>query len=727
LITKELPVILRLRLATVLGTAAFILLVAHARLATAQIPAGNTIYACFRIDRDGDEGKVTRLVAANEPCRRNEIRIQWNVAGPNGNPGPAGPQGPVGPQGAAGPAGPAGPTGPQGLKGDAGLQGPKGDTGPQGPQGTQGPQGASGQDGLNGLGLRYRGNWNSTDASYAQNDVVSYNGSAYIALPEIASPTAPPDTIGSGWALMVMKGDKGDAGPQGPQGIKGDTGATGPTGPQGPAGSAGSNGTNGTNGTNGSSVTVAGAPLANCPTGGAAVSDAFGNTQYVCDGPAGPAGSGNANGTAGEVAFFSGPTSVVSSPNYTWDNVNKELAVTSGSANSPAIEGQSQVAGSGGANVGVLGIANNNTTASIGVDGETTTTRGTGVRGLASGAVGDTVGVWGLNESTVGGNNKVTYGVIGQNAATAAASGTTHIGVYGTASGASFNAGLFVGSGETVISNSNTISSTPQLPRSANGSIFTQVASTTQTGGRIWWASAGFVFWVNSTGSADVSEFFSTTDATLGVGEVVALDPEHANGVRRARPRDAGSTVGIVSLAGTRYNDTSRGDRDQDPNYINVGLVGQVPVLITLENGPIRPGDALTVSTRLRGRATKAMGPGRIIGYATTHFPYVEGEKDYLDDIVGGSAQRLQVDHVMVYLNVGWYQPTDVLGDGEEPAPVESARATQERLNTTLGAPGHEQMGLDNTKVRDSVPTAQPAKPTETPTAKKVSGPVRSR
>src|ERR1019366_2975342 len=85
--------------------------------AAAQIPSGNVIYACVRLDRDSDEGRVARLVAVDEKCARGETRISWNVAGP---------QGPIGPQGVPGPAGAQGPqgiAGPQGLKGDTGATG----------------------------------------------------------------------------------------------------------------------------------------------------------------------------------------------------------------------------------------------------------------------------------------------------------------------------------------------------------------------------------------------------------------------------------------------------------------------------------------------------------------------------------------------------------------------------------------------------------------------------
>src|SRR5579864_7384383 len=97
------------------------------REAAAQIPSGNVIYACVDVerDRDRDEGRLARLVSADEECDRRETRIHWNVTGP------AGPQGAPG-VGIQGAVGPQGPQGAQGLQGAIGLQGA---AGPQGAPG----------------------------------------------------------------------------------------------------------------------------------------------------------------------------------------------------------------------------------------------------------------------------------------------------------------------------------------------------------------------------------------------------------------------------------------------------------------------------------------------------------------------------------------------------------------------------------------------------------------
>jgi Collagen triple helix repeat (20 copies) len=85
----------------------------------------NTIHACV-----GDGGSLylqfaTReLVRKNEPCKKGDQPITWNITGPQGLQGKTGPAGLAGPAGATGPAGPAG------------TQGPAGPAGPQGPAGS---------------------------------------------------------------------------------------------------------------------------------------------------------------------------------------------------------------------------------------------------------------------------------------------------------------------------------------------------------------------------------------------------------------------------------------------------------------------------------------------------------------------------------------------------------------------------------------------------------------
>lgn len=170
--------------------------------------------------------------------------------------------GPQGPQGLQGPAGPQGPIGPVGLQGLPGIPGPIGPQGPQGPAG------------VNGVSFNFR-NAFDPNATYAVNDVVTFNGSTYIAIAASQGPNnLTPDMNPSAWTLLAEAGATGTpgvTGPQGPQGLPGNPGAqgpqgiSGPTGPQGlqgltgPAGPQGLQGPAGTPGPAGATFVNAGA------------------------------------------------------------------------------------------------------------------------------------------------------------------------------------------------------------------------------------------------------------------------------------------------------------------------------------------------------------------------------------------------------------------------------------------------------------------------------------
>src|SRR5580765_8297549 len=96
---------------------------------SAQIPTNGVFYACVRLDKGADEGRLARLVAADEPCKQKETRVQWSVIGPQG---PQGPTGATGAPGLPGQRGATGATGSTGAPGATGAAGPTGATGPQG-------------------------------------------------------------------------------------------------------------------------------------------------------------------------------------------------------------------------------------------------------------------------------------------------------------------------------------------------------------------------------------------------------------------------------------------------------------------------------------------------------------------------------------------------------------------------------------------------------------------
>jgi hypothetical protein len=201
---------------------------------------------------------------------------QQGPAGPtgaNGPQGPAGPAGQPGPQGQQGPQGATGQAGPQGQPGQQGQLGPQGPQGPQGPlgqqgqpgpSGPQGPQGPAGNNGTNGVSFTFR-NVFDPNQSYAVNDVVTFNGSAYVAITATQGQNNPtPDQNPSAWSVMAQAGSQGQAGAQGPagpagpqgnSGPQGPVGATGPAGPAGPTGAQGNPGPTGPQGPQGPPAT----------------------------------------------------------------------------------------------------------------------------------------------------------------------------------------------------------------------------------------------------------------------------------------------------------------------------------------------------------------------------------------------------------------------------------------------------------------------------------------
>ena len=105
------------------------------------------------------------------------------------------------------------PTGLQGPTGNPGDTGPKGETGPAGVPGAAGAKGDTGAKGDKGDSLSWRGAF-VPGASYLKNDIVSFQGSVWIAVGENATATDPA-TDTEHWGTLIAKGEKGDPGPKG--------------------------------------------------------------------------------------------------------------------------------------------------------------------------------------------------------------------------------------------------------------------------------------------------------------------------------------------------------------------------------------------------------------------------------------------------------------------------------------------------------------------------------
>ncbi len=125
---------------------------------------------------------------------------------------------------------------------------------------------------------------------------------------------------------------------------------------------------------------------------------------------------------------------------------------------------------------------------------------------------------------------------------------------------------------------------------------------------------------VNITGSyltngADYAEYFYTKDKDLTSGEVVCVDVTKNNAVKRCTRSADPDIMGVVSTKPSIIGNKS-GDRENDPNYKIIGMLGQVAAKVSAENGPVRPGDSLTSASSTPGYLMRADAGDSTVGVA---------------------------------------------------------------------------------------------------------------
>jgi hypothetical protein len=118
----------------------------------------------------------------------------------------------------------------------------------------------------------------------------------------------------------------------------------------------------------------------------------------------------------------------------------------------------------------------------------------------------------------------------------------------------------------------------------------------------------------SSTGGADLAEEYLVHDETINAGDVVSLAAGGGLYIERAKHGE-GSVFGVISTRpGITLQDwpfNTAPDRARP-----VALSGRVPVKISLENGPIKTGDRLTLSKTKPGYAMKMTESGQSVGIA---------------------------------------------------------------------------------------------------------------
>jgi hypothetical protein len=134
---------------------------------------------------------------------------------------------------------------------------------------------------------------------------------------------------------------------------------------------------------------------------------------------------------------------------------------------------------------------------------------------------------------------------------------------------------------------------------------------------------------INASGADYAEYFYQEAPGSLKKGDVVCL----ASDGKVKKSSTTEQLIGVVSTKpGVVGNDVF--DQNNPDETVLVGLVGQVPVNTTTENGVIQTGDYLTPSLTKPGYAMKSTQPEKIIGIA-------------LEPLTKGDGK------IMVYINIG--------------------------------------------------------------------------
>ncbi len=163
----------------------------------------------------------------------------------------------------------------------------------------------------------------------------------------------------------------------------------------------------------------------------------------------------------------------------------------------------------------------------------------------------------------------------------------------------------------------------------------------------LWYSSGGLHKWYTTNGTPGPSEYtaqmsLDTTGALrtrgamianttpdlaetipatsdVGVADVVCVDPAHAERVVRCS-RSSGAVLGVISDGSSSFLINAHGGGVDAPlTGAPLVLAGRVPVNVSLENGPISPGDYLGPSS-LAGVAMRMTDAGRAVGIALDSF-----------------------------------------------------------------------------------------------------------
>ena len=226
-----------------------------------------------------------------------------------------------------------------------------------------------------------------------------------------------------------------------------------------------------------------------------------------------------------------------------------------------------------------------------------------------------------------------------------------------------------------------------------SGTTITQGSFTTANSERLCWDASGASEITDCTGTpGDYAELYGSEDPSIEAGEIVISAPAPATasaGLTENKVYMAKSTksyqnniLGIISTkpndvigevftikdpkTGNDLIDPITGKKIYTDNARPVALIGRVPVKVSLENGPIQPGDYLT-SSSTPGVAMKASRPGPTVGKALEEFdggdcfvadaPRNDEEGATPSDVIASEAKQSCQDKILVFVNVSYADP----------------------------------------------------------------------
>lgn len=161
--------------------------------------------------------------------------------------------------------------------------------------------------------------------------------------------------------------------------------------------------------------------------------------------------------------------------------------------------------------------------------------------------------------------------------------------------------------------------------------------------------SIGYVYATNyTTFASDYAEHFYSKDTDLKSGEVVCVDTQSDNAVKRCQNDGDNNVMGVVSTQPAVLGNSIKKAKDNPKNYPIIAMLGQIPgyVEVTSENAePIQIGDALAASS-VSGYMRKAKAGESTVGVALEKYPNKSGEDDMIQILISRKNKSLTVENV---------------------------------------------------------------------------------